>query len=75
MIAADSKCRVCRRVGQKLFLKSDKCFSPKCTLVKKSYPPGIHGRKILKRRLIIDSPYLSASFCIFLKTQRRSKES
>lgn len=50
MIATDSKCRVCRRAGQKLFLKSDKCFSPKCTLVKKSYPPGIHGRKILKRR-------------------------
>ncbi|KKS15900.1 MAG: 30S ribosomal protein S4 [Parcubacteria group bacterium GW2011_GWB1_41_6] len=57
MIAADSKCRVCRRVGQKLFLKSDKCFSPKCTLVKKSYPPGIHGRKILKRRRSVLSEY------------------
>lgn len=50
MIATDSKCRVCRRAGQKLFLKGDKCSSPKCTLIKKSYPPGVHGRKFLKRR-------------------------
>ncbi len=44
----DSKCRLCRREGMKLFLKGDRCFSPKCPLEKKgAVPPGIHG---LKRR-------------------------
>lgn len=38
----DPKCRQCRREGQKLFLKGDKCFN-KCTLVKRSYIPGQHG--------------------------------
>lgn len=36
----DSKCRICRRAGEKLFLKGDKCFTPKCIFVKKPYPPG-----------------------------------
>lgn len=34
------KCRVCRRLGQKLFLKGDRCLSAKCALVKRAYPPG-----------------------------------
>ncbi len=38
----DSKCRQCRREGEKLFLKGDKCFN-KCTLVKRNYTPGQHG--------------------------------
>ncbi len=36
-------CRLCRREGQKLFLKGDRCNGPKCSLDKKSYPPGMHG--------------------------------
>ena len=36
----DSKCKICRRLGVKLFLKGEKCLSPKCTMVKRSYPPG-----------------------------------
>ncbi len=36
----DQKCRICRRAGEKLFLKGEKCFTPKCTFVKKPYPPG-----------------------------------
>src|SRR3989344_5707719 len=36
----DKKCRVCRRAGEKLFLKGEKCFTPKCTFVKKPYAPG-----------------------------------
>ncbi len=39
------QCRVCRRAGQKLFLKGDRCFSPKCALVKKNYPPGAISKK------------------------------
>jgi small subunit ribosomal protein S4 len=36
----DSKCKICRRLGVKLFLKGEKCLSPKCPMVKKPYPPG-----------------------------------
>ena len=41
-MAADAKCRQCRREGVKLFLKGDKCYN-KCTLVKRNYVPGQHG--------------------------------
>ncbi len=37
---AENKCKICRRVGTKLFLKGDRCFSQKCALVRRSYPPG-----------------------------------
>ena len=37
-------CRLCRREGQKLFLKGDRCYSGKCALEKRSYPPGQHGQ-------------------------------
>lgn len=36
-------CRLCRREGEKLFLKGDKCTSQKCPLLKKNYAPGMHG--------------------------------
>jgi len=39
------KCKQCRRAGQKLFLKGERCNSPKCAMVKRNYPPGIHGSK------------------------------
>jgi small subunit ribosomal protein S4 len=42
----DSKCKKCRKAGEKLFLKGDRCDSPKCAMVRKPYPPGIHGKKI-----------------------------
>ena len=41
----DAKCKKCRRVGQKLFLKGERCFTVKCAMVKKPYPPGPHGKK------------------------------
>jgi small subunit ribosomal protein S4 len=34
------KCDVCRRTGEKLFLKGDKCYSPKCIFLRKPFPPG-----------------------------------
>jgi len=40
-----SKCKLCRREGQKLFLKGERCNSPKCAMVKKNYQPGFHGPK------------------------------
>ncbi len=36
----DKKCKICRRAGEKLFLKGEKCFTPKCVFNKKPYPPG-----------------------------------
>lgn len=42
------KCRKCRAVGEKLFLKGEKCLSSKCPFVRRSYRPGIHGQKISK---------------------------
>ena len=36
-------CRICRRHGEKLFLKGDKCFTPKCLVEQRSVPPGQHG--------------------------------
>jgi len=39
----DSKCKLCRRAGEKLFLKGERCTSPKCAMVRKPYPPGAHG--------------------------------
>jgi small subunit ribosomal protein S4 len=41
----DSKCRLCRREGGKLFLKGEKCFTDKCPVEKRTYPPGQHSRR------------------------------
>jgi len=40
----DASCKLCRREKQKLFLKGTKCFSEKCPLDRRSYPPGQHGQ-------------------------------
>jgi len=45
----DNKCKQCRRAGEKLFLKGERCFSPKCAMVKRNYAPGFHGPKGRKR--------------------------
>ena len=37
-------CRLCRREAQKLFLKGDRCYSDKCAVEKRAYPPGQHGQ-------------------------------
>jgi len=38
-------CRLCRREGDKLFLKGDRCFKEKCAFERRGYPPGQHGRR------------------------------
>ncbi|MGD2162587.1 MAG: 30S ribosomal protein S4 [Anaerolineales bacterium] len=43
-------CKLCRREGEKLFLKGARCFSPKCAIERRSYPPGEHGRESQFRR-------------------------
>ena len=41
----DAKCRQCRREGEKLFLKGEKCFTDKCAIERRGYAPGQHGQK------------------------------
>lgn len=41
----ESVCRFCRRETQKLFLKGDRCFSDKCAIERRNYPPGQHGQR------------------------------
>ncbi|HIW39381.1 MAG TPA: 30S ribosomal protein S4 [Candidatus Eubacterium pullicola] len=40
----EANCRLCRREGQKLFLKGDRCYSEKCALERRNFPPGQHGQ-------------------------------
>ena len=42
-------CRKCRREGEKLILKGDRCFTPKCAITKRSYAPGQHGVSSVKK--------------------------
>lgn len=39
-----------RRLGEKLFLKGDRCAGPKCAAVRRAYPPGVHGKQKRRRR-------------------------
>lgn len=43
-------CKLCRREGEKLFLKGSRCMTPKCSFERRSYPPGEHGRDNQFRR-------------------------
>ncbi len=39
------RCKICRRLGVKLFLKGERCFGQKCEIVKRNYPPGLRNKK------------------------------
>ncbi len=41
----DNKCKLCRREGMKLFLKGQRCFTDKCALSRRDYPPGVHAQR------------------------------
>lgn len=56
-------CRLCRREGRKLFLKGERCDSPKCAINKRNFPPGQHGLRRSK-----STPYL-----IQLREKQRAK--
>ncbi len=43
-------CKLCRREGEKLFLKGERCFTPKCAFERRGYPPGQHGKSAQYRR-------------------------
>lgn len=46
---AEPKCKKCRREGEKLYLKGEKCLGPKCPVVRRAYAPGQHGPTSRKR--------------------------
>jgi small subunit ribosomal protein S4 len=39
----EAKCKQCRREGEKLYLKGDRCFTPKCAVSRRPFKPGMHG--------------------------------
>mgnify|MGYP001026225102 FL=1 len=41
----DEQCRICRKEGQKLFLKGSRCYSDKCSIARRNYAPGQNGQK------------------------------
>jgi small subunit ribosomal protein S4 len=49
-----SACVLCRREGEKLYLKGDRCYSPKCAIEKRNFPPGPHGQSGAFRRKMSD---------------------
>jgi small subunit ribosomal protein S4 len=46
----DAVCKLCRREGEKLFLKGERCLSPKCAFERRPFAPGLHGRAAQYRR-------------------------
>jgi small subunit ribosomal protein S4 len=50
----DSVCKLCRREGLKLFLKGERCMSPKCAIERRPTPPGMHGKKQTFKRKTSD---------------------
>jgi small subunit ribosomal protein S4 len=50
----EAKCRLCRRIGDKLMLKGERCFSAKCTVERRNFPPGMHGNSKKRRSKVSD---------------------
>jgi len=51
MSTKELQCSKCRRAGEKLFLKGEKCSGPKCPLLKRKYAPGVHGPNARRAKL------------------------
>lgn len=60
----DALCRLCRRESEKLFLKGDRCFTDKCGVERRKYPPGQHGQR---RRKFSD-------YALQLREKQKAKE-
>jgi len=61
------RCKLCRREGTKLFLKGQRCYSSKCALERRQYPPGMHGQGGRRRR--------PSSYGLQLREKQRIKRS
>ena len=70
-----ANCRLCRREGQKLFLKGERCYSSKCALEKRNFPPGQHGqgrKKVSEYGLQLREKQKTKRFYGLQETQFRS---
>jgi small subunit ribosomal protein S4 len=70
----DAVCRLCRRYGEKLYLKGDRCFGPKCSFTKRPTPPGGAGqrrRKVSDRGLQLREKQRARVFYGLLERQFR----
>ncbi|MCL2437356.1 MAG: 30S ribosomal protein S4, partial [Clostridiales bacterium] len=70
-----ASCRLCRREGQKLFLKGERCYSAKCAIEKRNYPPGQHGqsrKKISEHGRQLREKQKAKRFYGLLETQFRN---
>jgi len=70
-----AQCKQCRREGQKLFLKGERCFTDKCGVERRSYPPGEHGRGRMRQseyRLQLREKQKTRRFYQVLEKQFRS---
>ena len=54
-------CRLCRREGEKLFLKGSRCMTEKCAIERRSYPPGQHGQARQRTQITVYSYVRSRS--------------
>jgi small subunit ribosomal protein S4 len=71
----DASCRLCRRENQKLFLKGERCYSPKCAVEKRNYAPGQHGqgrKKVSEYGLQLREKQKAKRFYGILETQFRN---
>ena len=72
----DPSCRLCRREGQKLFLKGERCYSTKCAVEKRNYAPGQHGQsrrvKVTEYGLQLREKQKAKRFYGLLETQLRN---
>ncbi|MDD2215285.1 MAG: 30S ribosomal protein S4 [Eubacteriales bacterium] len=72
----DPSCRLCRREGQKLFLKGERCYSTKCAVEKRNYAPGQHGQsrrvKVTEYGLQLREKQKAKRFYGLLETQFRN---
>ena len=59
-----AKCKICRREGEKLFLRGSRCYTDKCAFTRRGYPPGSHG-KVGRRKL--------TSYAIQLRAKQKVK--
>lgn len=61
----ESKCRLCRREGTKLFLKGDRCFTAKCAVLKRGTVPGQHGANAARKK--------TTEYCAQLREKQKAK--
>ena len=69
------QCKQCRREGEKLFLKGERCMTDKCGVERRAYPPGDHGRGRMKQseyRLQLREKQKARRFCGVLEKQFRN---